>query len=110
MNTALESPELVRFLRDIVTSPDGAEFAILTNSPRSVPYDVLRPMQEIVEAGMTRTGHGSWRVFGRRLALVDREDRLRGMRLHGVWLHSCPSGVPLELVESRLVAGGQIRG
>lgn len=105
-----EHPRLVQFLHDIVTSPDSAVFAILTDNHSRVLYDVLRPMQEIAEEGMSRADHSSWRVFGRRLYLVDREDRLRGMRLHGIWLHSRPQGMPLVLVMSRLVEGGQLRG
>lgn len=110
MNAALEHPEVVRFLRDIVSSRDGAVFAIVTDSPRQALYDVLRPMQEIAEEGMSRTCHSSWRVFGRPVYLVDRDDQLRGLQLTGVWHHASPSTESLELLLSRLVKGGQCRG
>lgn len=100
---------LAVFLRDIANSPENAVFAIVTDSASWADVDVVRPLRELAEDAMVRADFSLWRVFGRRLYLIDREDRLRGARLHGIWLHSCPGQTGWQFVASRLVEGGQLR-
>jgi hypothetical protein len=108
--SGLES-RLVDFLRIIAASPDRAAFALVTDSIPRALNEVVRPMLRIAGVGMNVSPRrGLCTVFGRSLYLVDRDERLRGLRLHGVWHDSSPSGVTLELVLSRLAEGGYYRG
>lgn len=99
---------LAPFLRHIATTPYGT-FAIFTDNLREVVRDVVRPMEEIVGPGMTfALDRGLCVVFGHRVYLVDDHWKLRGLRVHAVWLHGVPRGAFVCELDRHVVEGGRI--
>lgn len=103
------SNTLAAWWKHVVSSPPGSTFAILARDPRRAVDEVVRPFADVTpdyaKHRVRISLGGPCIVFDQRIHIITHEHKIRGLVLHGFYVHDSPFGT--KIARSRLAPGGQ---